>query len=231
MKVQGSVHVIVGAGANVAVQVGDLGPIVVDTGAARRAEALLASIRTLTPRPVRYIINTHAHPDHVGGNERIGAAGLPTSGRGVAQVGAGLGARAEIIAHEETLNRMSAPAGCAGADAGGRVADADLLRHAEGLLLQRRGGAGDPPAVGAHRRRQRGVLPPLRRHRRGRRLLHRQLPDDRPAARRQHHRRARRAQPAARPRGVRREDRGRHDDRPRATAASPTRPTWSSTAT
>jgi glyoxylase-like metal-dependent hydrolase (beta-lactamase superfamily II) len=47
----------------------------------------------------------------VGGNETVGAAGLPTSGRGVAQVGAGLGARAEIIAHEETLNRMSAPAG------------------------------------------------------------------------------------------------------------------------
>jgi cyclase len=111
MPVQGSVHVIVGAGSNVAVQVGDLGPIVVDTGTAARADALLASIKRLTPRPVRYIINTHSHPDHVGGNEKIGAAGLPTSGRGVSQVGAGLGARAEIIAHEETLNRMSAPAG------------------------------------------------------------------------------------------------------------------------
>ena len=111
MNVQGSVHVIVGAGANVAVQVGDLGPIVVDTGTAARADALLASIRTLTARPVRYIINTHSHVDHVGGNEKIGAAGLPTSGRGVAQVGAGLGARAEIIAHEQTLNRLSAPAG------------------------------------------------------------------------------------------------------------------------
>jgi len=111
LKVQGSVHVIVGAGSNVAVQVGDLGPIVVDTGTAGRADALLASIKGLTPRPVRYIINTHAHGDHVGGNEKIGAAGLPTSGRGVAQVGAGTGARAEIIAHEETLNRMSAPAG------------------------------------------------------------------------------------------------------------------------
>jgi glyoxylase-like metal-dependent hydrolase (beta-lactamase superfamily II) len=111
LMVQGNVHVITGAGANVAVQVGDLGPIVVDTGTAQRAEAALASIRTLTPRPIRYIINTHSHPDHVGGNERLGAAGLPTSGRGVAQVGAGVGARAEIIAHEETLNRMSAPAG------------------------------------------------------------------------------------------------------------------------
>jgi glyoxylase-like metal-dependent hydrolase (beta-lactamase superfamily II) len=111
MPVQGSVHAIVGAGSNVAVQVGDLGPIIVDTGTAARADALLVSIKRLTPRPVRYIINTHSHPDHVGGNEKIGAAGMPTSGRGVSQVGAGLGARAEIIAHEETLNRMSAPAG------------------------------------------------------------------------------------------------------------------------
>jgi len=111
MRVQGNVHVIVGAGANVTVQLGDLGSIVVDTGTAARADATLASLRTLTTRPVRYIINTHSHADHVGGNERIGAAGLPTSGRGVSQVGAGLGARAEIIAHEETLNRMSAPAG------------------------------------------------------------------------------------------------------------------------
>jgi glyoxylase-like metal-dependent hydrolase (beta-lactamase superfamily II) len=73
---------------------------------------VLAAVRQLTPRPVRFIINTHSHTDHVGGNERIGASGVPLSGRGVAQVGAGNTApRAEIIAHEETLNRMSAPAG------------------------------------------------------------------------------------------------------------------------
>jgi glyoxylase-like metal-dependent hydrolase (beta-lactamase superfamily II) len=112
MHVQGNVHVVLGAGANVAVQVGNLGSIVVDTGTAQNAERVLASVRQLTPRPVRYIINTHSHADHVGGNERIGASGVPLSGRGVAQVGAGNAApRAEIIAHEETLNRMSAPAG------------------------------------------------------------------------------------------------------------------------
>jgi glyoxylase-like metal-dependent hydrolase (beta-lactamase superfamily II) len=112
MPVQGNVHVILGAGSNVAVQVGSLGSIVVDTGSAQNAERVLASVREITPRPVRYIINTHSHADHVGGNERIGASGIPLSGRGVAQVGAGNSApRAEIIAHEETLNRMSAPAG------------------------------------------------------------------------------------------------------------------------
>ncbi len=111
MAVQGNVHVIIGAGSNITVQVGNLGAILVDTGTAENAEAVLASLRQLTNRPVRHIINTHAHTDHVGGNERIGASGAPISGRGVAVVGAGTSARAEIIAHEETLNRMSAPAG------------------------------------------------------------------------------------------------------------------------
>ena len=111
MPVQGNVHVIIGGGSNVTVQVGTLGAVLVDTGSAQNADAVLASLRQLTPRPVRHIINTHSHPDHVGGNEKVGASGAPISGRGVAVVGAGTAARAEIIAHEETLNRMSAPAG------------------------------------------------------------------------------------------------------------------------
>jgi glyoxylase-like metal-dependent hydrolase (beta-lactamase superfamily II) len=113
LHVQGRIHLMVGAGSNILVQVGELGPIMVDTGTHGHADAVLATLRRLTPRPVRYIINTHSHPDHVGGNEQVGATGLPLSGRGVAVVGAGNSARAEIIAHEETLNRMSAPAGSA----------------------------------------------------------------------------------------------------------------------
>ena len=111
MPIQGNVHVIIGGGSNITVQVGALGAVLVDTGLAQNADAVLASLRQLTPRPVRHIINTHSHPDHVGGNEKVGASGAPISGRGVAVVGAGTAARAEIIAHEETLNRMSAPAG------------------------------------------------------------------------------------------------------------------------
>ena len=77
MPVQGNVHVIVGAGANITVQLGTLGPIVVDTGNAQNADAVVASLRELTNRPVRNIINTHSHADHVGGNERIGSTGAP----------------------------------------------------------------------------------------------------------------------------------------------------------
>jgi glyoxylase-like metal-dependent hydrolase (beta-lactamase superfamily II) len=111
VPVQGNGPVIIGGGSNGTVQVGTLGAVLVDTGSAQNADAVLASLRQLTPRPVRHIINTHSHPDHVGGNEKVGASGAPISGRGVAVVGAGTAARAEIIAHEETLNRMSAPAG------------------------------------------------------------------------------------------------------------------------
>jgi glyoxylase-like metal-dependent hydrolase (beta-lactamase superfamily II) len=110
MKVQGNVHIVHGAGANITVQAGELGAIVVDSGSAPHADAVLAAIRTLTLRPIRFVVNTHGHADHTGGNERLAAAGMAVApGRGVATVGVGSGARAEIIAHELVLNRMSLP--------------------------------------------------------------------------------------------------------------------------
>jgi glyoxylase-like metal-dependent hydrolase (beta-lactamase superfamily II) len=112
LHVQGNVHLIAGGGANVVVQVGPLGPVVVDPGPARMAKQVLAAIRTLTPRPVRYVINTHLHEDHTGANDIIAAAGSPVGqGRGSAVIGAGLQAtRAEIIANEQVLQRMGNPA-------------------------------------------------------------------------------------------------------------------------
>jgi cyclase len=111
LHVQGSVHLIAGAGANVVVQVGPLGPVVVDPGPARMAKQVLAAIRSLSPRPVRYVINTHLHDDHTGANDIIAAAGSPVGqGRGSAVIGAGLQAtRAEIIANEQVLQRMGNP--------------------------------------------------------------------------------------------------------------------------
>ena len=69
----------------ITVQVGSLGSILVDSGTAQNAERVLASLRQLTNRPVRYIINTHVHPDHVGGNENIRKAGQ-TRGAAIAQL-------------------------------------------------------------------------------------------------------------------------------------------------
>jgi cyclase len=77
MHVQGNVWMIVGAGGNVAVQVGDQGVLVVDTGLTQNAPKLLAAIREIAGdrKVIRYIINTHMHPDHTGGNEIIRKAG------------------------------------------------------------------------------------------------------------------------------------------------------------
>ncbi len=104
-------YVIAGAGANIAVQIGDDGVVVVDTGTAANAERVLAEIRKLTKQPIRYIINTNADPDHVGGNEKFSAAGqsiVPTGGLNEI---AAAGGRAVIFAEEHVLSRMSAPVG------------------------------------------------------------------------------------------------------------------------
>src|SRR5512138_2923813 len=72
LKVQGDVYMLVGAGGNVALQIGDDGVLLVDTGAAANADKIIAAVRELTNKPIRYIINTNADPDHVGGNDAIG---------------------------------------------------------------------------------------------------------------------------------------------------------------
>jgi cyclase len=111
LHVQGNVHVLAGAGANITVQTGPLGVVVVDTGLPQYRDKVLAAIRTLSARPIRFVINTHAHQDHAGANEHLAAAGTPVSGRGVAVVGAGQTGRAEIVAYELVLHRMSGASG------------------------------------------------------------------------------------------------------------------------
>jgi cyclase len=99
IHVQGSVYMLVGAGGNIAVQIGDDGVLVVDTGLAQNADRVIAAIKKLSPKPIRWVLNTHFHPDHTGGNEAVAKAGSKTNG-----------GPAEILAHENVLTRMSAPA-------------------------------------------------------------------------------------------------------------------------
>ena len=111
IHVQGSVYMLQGAGGNVAVQIGDMGVVVVDTGLVQNSDKLIAAIRKLSDKPIQYIINTHMHADHTGGNDALRRAGVTITGANVAGNLTDAGAGAQIIAHENVLNRMSAPTG------------------------------------------------------------------------------------------------------------------------
>jgi cyclase len=112
LPVQGNIYMLVGAGGNITLSVGDEGVLLVDTQYAPLADKILAAIRGLSKKPIRYIINTHVHGDHTGGNEKIAAAGATIAGGNVVgNLGESAGQGAAIIAHENVLNRMSAPSG------------------------------------------------------------------------------------------------------------------------
>src|SRR5438105_15561667 len=108
-KVREHFFMLTGAGGNVAALVFNEGITLVDTGRTDTSEKLLAAIRSFSLRPIRYIINTSVDPDHTGGNERIGSAGGQITGGNVADQIADAAEGAEIIAHENVLERMTAP--------------------------------------------------------------------------------------------------------------------------
>jgi glyoxylase-like metal-dependent hydrolase (beta-lactamase superfamily II) len=111
LPVQGTVSMVTVSGMNVAVQIGKNGVLLVDAPPADAVPAVMVEIRKLTDKPVRFIINTSADADHVGGNAAVVSAVVGREVRG-APMGAltGLGAtlsRPAIIAHTNVLGRMS----------------------------------------------------------------------------------------------------------------------------
>jgi cyclase len=112
LPAQGSVYMLVGAGGNITVQAGKDGVLLVDSEYPQVADKVLAAVKKISDGPIRYIINTHYHADHTAGNERLRKAGSTIAGGNVAgDLGAEASEGAQIIAHVNVLDRMSAPTG------------------------------------------------------------------------------------------------------------------------
>ena len=114
VQVRPNVYMITGAGGNVVVHLGWMGAIVVDTGSAGMTDKLLAAIKKITDKPIRFIVNTDADSDHVGGNEALAKAGQSMIGANAFGGGSSFqtnAGQATVMAHENVLNRMSAPTG------------------------------------------------------------------------------------------------------------------------
>ena len=84
-----NLYVLAGGGGNIALSVGEDGVLLVDTGFEQVTEKVTAAVRAVTEKPIRLVVNTHWHFDHVGGNEALGKAG------------------AIIVAHENVRRLMS----------------------------------------------------------------------------------------------------------------------------
>jgi len=105
LHVQKGVYMLVGGGANVTVQIGEEGVTFVDAGARGQGEKIVAAVRHLTKKPLRYLVNSSADADNVGGNGAVvkaagGSNGAAGNGGGTANTGI------LVMSHENALNRM-----------------------------------------------------------------------------------------------------------------------------
>ena len=108
VPVRDGVYMLVGAGGNTTIMAGEDGVMVVDTQFAPLSTKMLNAIKTISDKPIRHVVNTHMHADHIGGNEAIASAGRTRAGGNVVgDIGADATATAKIIAHENVLLRLS----------------------------------------------------------------------------------------------------------------------------
>ena len=111
-KIQGNVFLLVGDGANILVQTGEQGVLLVDTGRAELSAKMIAAVEKLSPLPIRWILSTGPGADHVGGNQAV--ANINGSSRHIELVNTPFSTavqNVEIVASQAVLTRMGAPQG------------------------------------------------------------------------------------------------------------------------
>ena len=105
LRVQGNVHVLAGAGGNVVVQVGDSGSLLVDSKSPAVTQRILDEVKRLSisPKPVRYLLNTSADADHIGGNQNLAAALGSAANWEIVNTPGATNNAVQIIAHDNVL--------------------------------------------------------------------------------------------------------------------------------
>ncbi len=89
VPVAGGVYLLMGQGGNIGVSTGEDAVFLVDDQYAPLADRIVAAVRAVSPEPIKFLVNTHWHGDHTGGNEHFGASGVV------------------IVAHDNVRHRMS----------------------------------------------------------------------------------------------------------------------------
>ncbi len=89
VKVADGIYMLIGRGGNIGVSVGDDCAFLIDDQFAPLTEKILAAVAKISDQPIRFVLNTHFHGDHTGGNENLGQSGVL------------------IVAHDNVRERMS----------------------------------------------------------------------------------------------------------------------------
>lgn len=111
LPVRGDIYMLVGDGANITLQAGKQGELLVNAGFDKMSDKLIATIKKYSDRPLQYIINTNSYPDGASGNEKVRLAGTTITGANVTNDIKDSREGAQILAQENVLTRMSAPTG------------------------------------------------------------------------------------------------------------------------
>jgi cyclase len=109
LRVQGNVYMLAGAGGNMIVQVGPSGSILVDSKTGRLTDQILAEVKKISVagKPIRYLLNTSADADHIGGNEALAKALGSAAGWTIVNTPGASQTAVQIIAHDAVLPRVS----------------------------------------------------------------------------------------------------------------------------